>query len=148
MGATSYAIVNKIVKEGFTVNRRSRLIPGIPLSEFTYSLYNPSDTLNPVSVVFRELGGGNYRAEFTPNTVGDWYLVVYHPRYFPWGKANGIKVQPNDIEIARKFLTNKQTLEKDTDDHFVQTIYDDDETTPIQVNDLTCDEDTETRDPR
>jgi hypothetical protein len=148
MGATSYAIVNKIVKEGFTVNRRSRLISGIPLSEFTYSLYNPSDTLNPVSVIFKELGNGNYRAEFTPDLIGDWYLVVYHPKYFPWGKSNGIKVQPNDIEIARKFLTNKQTLTKDTDDHFIQTIYDDDETTPIQTNDLTCGGDTETRDPR
>lgn len=148
MGATSYAIINKIVKEGFTVNKRRRLISGIPVSEFTYSLYNPNDVLNPVSVTFKELGNGNYRAEFTPDTTGDWYLTIYHPSYFPWGKSNGIKVQPNDIEITRKILTNKQILEKDSDDHYVQTVYDDDETTPLQVNDLTCDGDKETRDPR
>lgn len=147
MGA-SYAVVNKLVQEGFTVNRRRRLITGIPISEFTYTLYDPTDALSAISVTINELGSGNYRAEFTPDVVGDWYLVVYHPRYFPWGKANGIKVQPNDIEITRKVLTNKQTLERDTDDHYVQTIFDDDETTPILTNDLTCDDDTETRDPR
>jgi hypothetical protein len=147
MGA-SYAVVNKLVQEGFTVNRRRRLITGIPISEFTYTLYDPTDALSAITVTINELGSGNYRADFTPNIVGDWYLVVYHPRYFPWGKANGIKVQPNDDEITRKILTNKQTLVRDTDSHYVQTVFDDDETTPLIVSDLTCEDDTETRDPR
>jgi hypothetical protein len=148
MGA-SYAIVNNLVQEGFTVtNRRNRRVSGIPTGQFTYDLYDPSDAVSALPLTFTELGSGNYRAEFTPDTVGDWYLIVYHPRYFPWGKSNDIKVQTNDAELARKFLTNKQTLEKDADDHFVQTIYDDDESTPLQVNDLTCDGDTETREPR
>lgn len=109
MGA-SYAVVDKLVQEGFTVSRRNRLVPGIPISQFTYTLYDPTDALSALSVTITELGNGNYRADFTPNVVGDWYLVVYHPRYFPWGKSNGIKVQPNDDEITRKVLTNKQTL--------------------------------------
>jgi hypothetical protein len=148
MGA-SYAIINNLVQEGFTVtNKRNRLITGIPVGQFTHKLYDPTDAESALAVTITELGDGNYRAEFTPNVTGDWYLTIYHPRYFPWGKSNDIKVQPNDAEIARKVLTNKQTLVKDSDDHFVQTIYDDDETTPIQTNDLTCDGDTETRDPR
>jgi len=150
MGATSYAIVNKLVQEGFTVtNRRNRRVASIPPNQFTYDLYDPTDNSSTISFSITELGNGHYRAEFTPDIIGTWYVVVYHPVYFPWGKRNDVVVQPNDIEIIRKQQTNKQVLTKIDDANFVQTIYDDDGTTIIKEFDLTCDDpNTETREPR
>jgi len=89
------------IKEEFSVLDISNiLVSGIPLSEFNTHLFNPSDNevSDTSSVSFIELGHGHYRVSFTPNQVGNWMLIAYHPTYFPWGKSNTIQVFANDFD--------------------------------------------------
>jgi len=89
------------IKEEFSVLDISNiLVSGIPLSEFNTHLFNPSDNevSDTSSISFIELGHGHYRVSFTPNQVGNWMLIVYHPTYFPWGKSNTIQVFANDFD--------------------------------------------------
>ena len=39
-----------------------------------------------------------HAASFTPDAVGIWYLVVYHPTYFPAGKRGTIEVYAEDFD--------------------------------------------------
>jgi len=89
------------IKEEFSVLDISNiLVSGIPLSEFNTHLFNPSDNevSDTSSISFIELGHGHYRVSFTPNQVGNWMLIAYHPTYFPWGKSNTIQVFANDFD--------------------------------------------------
>jgi hypothetical protein len=69
-------------------------VSGISSGAFTVALYNPAgtDVSGTVPVTIVELGGGNYRATFTPTSVGDWLLIVTHALYFPWGKQENYQV--------------------------------------------------------
>jgi hypothetical protein len=64
-------------------------IAGLTSGDFTIKLYNPSGTevSGSITVSIAELESGLYRASFTPNTTGNWLLVIYHTTYFPYGKA-------------------------------------------------------------
>lgn len=96
----------KVVEE-FTVldNNRNR-ISGIPINEFSAHLYDPSnnDIYDSTTVTFFELGDGNYRVNFTPNQVGNWFMDAYHSIYFPWGKTNTIQVFANDFDSINIIL--------------------------------------------
>jgi len=97
----SLARVGEIVKEDFTVTDDNfDPIIGLNDSDFTKMLYdsNSNEVTSTVIVTITELGNGNYRAEFCPTSKGIWYLIVYHDTYFPWGKANNIKVMNNDSD--------------------------------------------------
>jgi hypothetical protein len=87
------AKINTATAEDFTVlDSADNPLAGITLTEFTYKLYNPTGNESVLTVTFTELGDGNYRASFTPDAVGIWYLVVYHPTHFTTGKADTIQV--------------------------------------------------------
>lgn len=75
-------------------------ITGLITNDFTIELYNPSNTevSGSISVTITELQNGLYRVSFTPNAVGNWYLVVSHITYFPYGKANDYECYENDID--------------------------------------------------
>lgn len=97
----------ELVKEDFTVTDENyNLVIDLEDGDFTRTLYDPDgdEVSSTITVVVTELGNGNYRATFTPPTVGNWYLVVYHEDYFPWGKANTIKVQNNDFDSLRELV--------------------------------------------
>ena len=93
--------IGEAVKEQFTVlDMGNNLVDSIPTGEFTVNLYDPTDSeiYNGSNVTVSELGDGHYYAEFTPGSIGDYMLVVYHATYFPWGKSNNIKVFNNDFD--------------------------------------------------
>jgi len=88
------------VYENFSViDETGTLASGISVTEFSVDLFNPSgvEVSNSVGTGIAELGNGHYRAEFTPDQVGMWYMVVYHDQYFPWGKSDDVQVYTSDI---------------------------------------------------
>ena len=93
-------VINNPVSEHFTVSDTSgNLITGIPPAQFTLYVYNPSDSevSGSVSGAITELGSGNYKYTFTPNTEGTWYITVVNPTYFPWGKSDDVQVFSGDL---------------------------------------------------
>ena len=92
--------VGEVCHEDFSVTDSSdNLVPGITLSEFTYNLYNPAGVeATSILVTFDELGNGHYRANFVPDGVGVWMLIVYHSSYFSYGKSGTIKVYNSDFD--------------------------------------------------
>lgn len=101
------AKIGEVVKEDFTVvNSNNVLVTGLTDDNFSKNIYNPSgnEVSGTVDVVISELGSGHYRAAFTPNAVGTWYLAVYHSVYFPWGKEDTIQVFSNDYDSIADLL--------------------------------------------
>ena len=97
----------ELVKEDFTVTDENYdLITGLGDGDFTRTLYDPdgNEVSSTTTVTITELGSGNYRSTFTPSSTGIWYLVVYNDDYFPWGKANTIKVQDSDFDSLRELI--------------------------------------------
>jgi len=93
-------ILNQPVSEHFTVaDENGNLIPGIPPAQFTLYVYNPvgSEVSGSVSGTIIELGSGNYKYVFTPNSEGTWYVNTTHPTYFPWGKSDDVQVFNGDL---------------------------------------------------
>lgn len=94
--------LNKEFVEDFSVvNLSGALKDDLNLGELTYDLYDPYDNEvgGTVTVSFTKLGHGHYRARYTPDEEGNWYLVVYHPTYFHYGKASSVDVfSPVTIE--------------------------------------------------
>ena len=107
------AILDNETVEGFSVvDLNNALKPGIPFSEFDYLLYEPDGSSSSVVVTFSELGGGSYRAHFTPDSIGNWYLIVTHDMYFPWGKASSIHVVEKDIDTVAADVEIIKDLER------------------------------------
>jgi len=93
-------VINKPVNEHFTISdRNGNLISGVDSTTLTVYVYDPSasEVTSSVSGSFTELGDGNYKYTFTPDSNGTWYVVVTHPTYFPWGKTDDVQVYDNDI---------------------------------------------------
>lgn len=93
--------VGDIIHEDFTVtDTAGNRIPNIDSTAFTYNIWddNGDEVSATVPVTFTELGFGSYRSSFTPNAIGDWYLIAYHDTYFPWGKADTIQVFANTFD--------------------------------------------------
>ena len=88
-------------------------VTGLIDSNFTKNLYNPDNNevaniSGGTSVAITEMGDGIYKVSFTPNKLGDWFLIVYNSTYFPWGKGNGYRcveyLTNNVIELLRRIL--------------------------------------------
>lgn len=90
-------INNSAVEDFSVVDSADNAVSGITLTEFTYSLYDPTGAASALIVTFTELGDGHYRASFTPDVIGNWYLIVYHTTYFSTGKAGTIQVSEYDF---------------------------------------------------
>lgn len=92
-------VINQPVYEYFTViNSGGTLIPGIDATTFTTYIYNPSDVEVSASVgaIITELSNGNYKLTFTPDVEGNWYVMIIHPTYFPWGKTGLVQIYKSD----------------------------------------------------
>ncbi len=106
-----HGVKDNPVAEHFSVaDLDGNLVPGIDTTAFTVYVYNPSgtDVSSSVNGSFTELGNGNYKYIFTPDSLGVWYVNVTHPTYFPWGKMGDIVVDSADLstvyEIVRRTL--------------------------------------------
>jgi len=120
------ASIGKIIYEDFSVIdfATNQLVPNIPLNNFTSRLFKNDGILcTTIPVTFQELGNGNYRAKYTPNTKGQWLLCVYHPTYFPWGKNNSIFVDENNIDDLYVISTRILGLSQENY-HIDNNIYD------------------------
>lgn len=73
---------------------------GITLTEFTKKLYNPAgdEVSGVIDVDVIDLGNGNYRVEYIPDTKGIWTVEVYHAEYFPEGKIATHQIYVDDID--------------------------------------------------
>jgi len=95
------AKVGETIYENFTVAAEDdTLVSGLPSGSFTMDLWDPNqiEISGTITVSISALGNGSYRASYTPNKKGVWYLVVYHSVYFPWGKASEANVADNNID--------------------------------------------------
>jgi hypothetical protein len=80
-------------------------VTGLVDGDFTKALFNPAgaEVSGSITVTISELGTGQYRATYTPDAVGIWYLVVFQATHFPEGMANSSQVTVTDLdEIATK----------------------------------------------
>ena len=121
--------LGEVVNEEFTViDDHYNLIRELVDGDFSKNIYdsNGNEVSDTISVVVSELGNGNYRALFTPNVVGDWYLVIHHPVYFPWGKGGSIKVKNNDVDSITDILVRIVGLEQENQ-YIDNTSYDDED---------------------
>jgi len=120
--------IGQLVEEDFTVtDDDNNLITGLINTDFSKDLIDPNgnDASGTISVTISETVTGNYRATFTPNSVGIWYLVVYST-YFPWGKGDTIQVYNNDFDSLSDIII--RTLGLVQENHYIDnTIYDDDD---------------------
>jgi len=93
-------VLNQIVNEHFSVsNVYGTPLPGIPVIEFVAQVFDP-DGNNVTGIVggnFIELGAGHYKYQFTPNSLGTWFVDVSHPVYFPYGKTDDVQVYSGDL---------------------------------------------------
>jgi len=93
-------VINQQAEEHFTVaDSDGNLISGIDSTAFSTFVYNPSgiEVSDSVSESIVELGNGNYKYLFIPNSTGTWYVVLTHPVYFSWGKTDDVQVYNGDI---------------------------------------------------
>jgi len=143
-------LVNTVVKEDFTVtDSEGNAVTGLTDSDFTKKLYDPTgnEVSSSILVTVTELGSGNYRASFTPDKAGDWYLVVYNSTYFPWGKANTIVVEEADFGTILMYHANKKALYRAGNSHYIERIYDSSGVTVVKEFDITVSGATELRVP-
>ena len=73
--------VNKLAQGEFVVYDSSNTpVLGLAQSAFTILVaYEGADSA--VAVTITEVGNGRYLYSFTPNAVGDWYVVIRHATY-------------------------------------------------------------------
>jgi hypothetical protein len=97
------AKINQVNIEDFSVSDLvGDPVEGIVNGDFVKTLYNPSDTevSGSITVTVSELGNGDYRAKFTPDAIGKWYLVIRHATHFPGGKGSQIEVYDTDLDTV------------------------------------------------
>ncbi len=147
-------LVNTPCIEHFTVTDQAwNLVPGLVDGDFTRHLFDPTGTevTGSFTLTITALGNGHYITSFTPTSEGQWYQVVYHAVYFPWGKAGTIQIDhaPDAVDALylKKAAYNKKTLTKISDTEYVEVLFDDDRVTPIRTMNITKVGDVETRVP-
>ncbi len=94
-------VINKQVDQHFTiVDRHGDPISGVDttgtIETFVYDSAG-NEVSSSVNEGFVELGDGNYKYLFTPNTTGTWYVTLFQPVYFPWGKTGDVQVYNADL---------------------------------------------------
>ena len=94
------------IEDFTTTDSNNNLIAGLDGTTFTAHLFDPNDNevSGSIPCEIKELGNGHYRASYIPNTVGMWYIVVYHSSYFPWGKSDSVQVFSNDFDSIGDML--------------------------------------------
>jgi len=101
---------NSVMYDDFVViNAVGARVTGLVNGDFTRSLYNPSNTevSGAITVTITELGGGSYRASYTPTSSGLWKLDIFQATYFPEGKTANHQIYDANIDtVGAKLPTN------------------------------------------
>jgi hypothetical protein len=95
------------VFEDFTVTDSYHTpVTGLNIGNFDLKIYNGSGINNTslVNANLQELGNGNYRLKFTPDSKGIWGIILKNPLYFPYGKGAGVNVIDYDIQDVGDML--------------------------------------------
>lgn len=88
-----YIEKDKLTTDDFHVlDENNNPVTGLTIGDLTVELYNPdgdevANTSGGTLVEIDEVGNGFYKISFTPTTLGNWVLVVYHSTHFPYGKG-------------------------------------------------------------
>lgn len=112
----TFGRIGTSIEEDFSVTNSSDvLVSGIDGTSFSSHLFNSNgdEVSSTVLVSITELGHGHYRAQFIPNNIGTWFIAVYHPIYFPWGKIGTIQVFSNDFDTISTVLTRALGLSQE-----------------------------------
>lgn len=105
-------IINEPTYEGFTVTDENyNAVTGLTSASIDVNLFDPSnnEVSSTIPVFIIDIGNGSYNLSFTPNEIGNWYLVIYHPVYFPWGKSNTITVYNESIDTLPISIWSQET---------------------------------------
>ena len=101
-------IINQPIIENFTIVDESSLniVTGLIDSDFSKVLIHPSggDVADSVSVIVTETASGGYKAEYTPDSTGIWYLTIFNDTYCPFGKSGESQVYENSIDTVGEDL--------------------------------------------
>jgi len=117
-----------IVVEDFRVSDNYHTgVAGLNISNFELRIYN-SNGVDKSGVVFNELqdlGNGDYRLTYTPDTVGTWSTYIFHQLYFPYGKSSYTMVSQYDVMDLGDML--KRILGMTQENYYVyDAVYDTD----------------------
>lgn len=92
--------LNNEVIEDFNVTDNYHLpVLNLNIGNFDLKIYNNAgqERTSTVNASLQELGNGNYRLVYTPDTKGIWSTIIKHQIYFPYGKGNCVNVIDYDI---------------------------------------------------
>ena len=137
--------LNTVAYDEFIVNDvDGNLVTGLVDGNFTKKLYNPSGTevSGSITVTITELGNGLYRANFTPNALGQWAILITHSTYFAHGKggsylcvenlsddlASDISDLDTKIELIKQIESGRWKIDTNTKE---MVFYKDDNVTEI-----------------
>jgi hypothetical protein len=82
-------IGDTVTDDFVVIDSSAQGVTGLVTGDFTMYLYGPLNTnvIGTVPVTITELGLGNYRASFTPPSVGPYTIIITHPTYLPSGQG-------------------------------------------------------------
>lgn len=95
------ARLGEVIYQSFTVtDETDALVTGLTDGDFTRHLYDPdrNEVSSTISLTVSAMGNGHYRAQYTPDKKGMWYMALYHSVHFPWGKTGETQVYDNDFD--------------------------------------------------
>jgi len=116
---------NSVMYDDFVViNAAGARVVGLVNGDFTRSLYNPvnAEVSGVITVTITELGGGSYRARYTPNASGLWKLDIFQATHFPEGKTANHQIYDANIDtVGAKLPTNYIMGSPDAADKLIVT---------------------------
>ena len=119
-----YIEKDKLNTEDFMVlDENDSPVIGLVIGNFTIKLYNPSKTEITSGISLDEVGNGLYRIKFTPDTLGQWELLIHHSTYFPFGKGENYNcvesLSGNSNDLIKRILGLSQSNYRIFNPHYI-----------------------------
>lgn len=93
--------VNTLATDEFSVETNLGVpVTGLVDGNFTKYVYDPTgaEVSGTVPATVVELGNGSYRFSFTPTSVGNWLVAIFHATYITDGVRGSFPVVPHTLE--------------------------------------------------